>query len=187
MTRPVLVCQGFQRAFIDVGSKTFSASASVRRGACEQILKRARASGWITVHSFLETDALGVTGGASIEGFAPGRVESYFHQRTLSAFGAPGFGEKLESLRGEPILLISLAGLGAIAATFLDGLELRLPIYIVVDAVADVSSAGVSEHERLAAIETIARAHGRQITSSELASRIDLTSPLVHSLAHKEN
>lgn len=183
MTRPVLLCQGFQRAFIDPASRTFSLSASTRRGACEQLLKCARACDWTTVHSFLDTDALGPTGSASIDGFSPGRTEAYFHQRTLSAFQTTGFHEKFETLRGAPIFLISLAGIGAIAATFFDGLDHKLPIYIVLDAVADISSLGVDEQERLSAIDTLARAHGRQITTRELMSMAEIATPAGAQLA----
>jgi nicotinamidase-related amidase len=167
---PVLVCQGFQRAFIETDGPMFSVSASVRRSVCEQVLKRARAAGWGVVHSFLDTETLGATGSASIDGFAPSPAEPYFRQRTLSAFRNLGFQAKLESAGDRPVYLISLAGLSVIAATFFDGLERRLPIRIVTDAVADVSHAGADERERLEAIEVLARAHGRQATSRDLAS-----------------
>jgi nicotinamidase-related amidase len=169
-TRPVLVCQGFQRAFIQADGPMFSVSASVRRSVCEQVLKRARTSGWTVVHSFLDTDTLGATGGASIDGFAPSPAEPYFRQRTLSAFRNPGFQAKLESVADRPVYLISLAGLSVIAATFFDGLERRLPIRIITDAVADTSHSGVDERERLEAIEVLARAHGRDVTSHDLGS-----------------
>jgi nicotinamidase-related amidase len=170
MTRPVLVCQGFQRAFIDSGGPMFSVSASLRRNVCEQVLKRARASDWTVVHSFLDTETLGATGGASMAGFAPSPDEAYFRQRSLSAFRTPGFHAKLESVADRPVYLISLAGLGVIAATFLDGLERRLPIRIVTDAVADIAHSGVDERERIEAVEILARAHGRDITSHDLGT-----------------
>jgi hypothetical protein len=176
MTRPVLVCQGFQRAFIDVPSRMFSVSASMRRSTCETVLKYARASGWSLVHSFLDTDAFGGTDGDSIDGFAPSPTEPYFRQRTLSAFGAPGFHNKLQSLLDGPIFLISFAGLGPIAATFLDAIERRFPIFVVVDAVADLSRAEVGEQDRLAAIETLVRAHNRCVRSADLVGMTDLAS-----------
>ncbi len=176
MNRPVLVCQGFQRAFIDANGPMFSVSAAVRRSICEQVLKRARASGWTVVHSFLDTETLGANGGASMDGFAPSPAEAYFRQRSLSAFRTPGFHAKLESVADRPFYLISFAGLSVIAATFLDGLEHRLPIRIVTDAVADVAHSGVDERERLEAIEVLARAHGREATSHELATAAGLPS-----------
>ena len=176
MNRPVLVCQGFQRAFIDANGPMFSVSAAVRRSICEQVLKRARASSWTVVHSFLDTETLGATGGASMDGFAPSPAEAYFRQQSLSAFRTPGFHAKLESVADRPFYLISFAGLSVIAATFLDGLERRLPIRIVTDAVADVSHSGVDERERLEAIEVLARAHGREATSHELATAAGLPS-----------
>lgn len=174
MTRPVLVCQGFQRAFIDVDGPMFSLSASVRRSICEQVLKRARASGWTVVHSFLDTETLGTAGGASMDGFAPSPTEAYFRQRSLSAFRTAGFHAKLESVADRPVYLISFAGLSVIAATFLDGLERRLPIRIVTDAVADIAHSGVDERDRLEAIEVLARAHGRDATSHDLATAAGL-------------
>lgn len=169
MTRPVLVCQGFQRAFFDADSPMFSVSATVRRSVCEQALKRARSAGWTVVHSFLDTDTLGA-GGVSMDGFAPSPAEAYFRQRSLSAFRTPGFHAKLESVADRPIFLISLAGLSVIAATFLDGLERRIPIRIVTDAVADIAHSGVDERERLEMIEVLARAHGRDASSRDIGS-----------------
>jgi nicotinamidase-related amidase len=170
MSRPVLVCQGFQRAFFDTDGPMFSVSASIRRNVCEQALKRARTAGWTVVHSFLDTDTLGATGGVSMDGFAPSPTEAYFRQRTLSAFRTPGFHAKLESVADRPIFLISLAGLSVIAATFLDGLERRIPIRIVTDAVADISNSGVDERERLEMIDVLARAHGRDASSRDIGS-----------------
>jgi nicotinamidase-related amidase len=164
---PVLLCQGFQRAFVDATSSTFSLSAASRRNTCEQLLAHARTNGWGIVHAFLETDVLAGAGASSIDGFAPLPTEPYFPQKTLSAFAAPGLLAKVDNLTGAPVLLMSFAGLGAIAATFLDGLQRRLPIHIVADAVADGGHAGVGEQQRLAAIETLGRAHGRLVTQSE--------------------
>lgn len=164
---PVLLCQGFQRAFVDAASPMFSLSAASRRSTCEQLLRHARMSGWGVVHAFLETDVLDGAGASSIDGFAPLPTEPYFLQKTLSAFGAPGLLAKIDGLAGAPILLMSFAGLGAIAATFLDGLERRLGIHIVADAVADSGHAGVGEQQRLAAIETLGRAHGRLVMQAE--------------------
>jgi nicotinamidase-related amidase len=168
--RPVLLCQGFQRAFVDATSPMFSLSACSRRSNCEELLRHARATGWGVVHSFLDTDVFTGTGAASIDGFAPAPTEPYFRQTTLSAFAAPGLQAKLDGLADAPLLLMSYAGLGAIAATFLDGLESGLPIHIVADAVADVGHAGVGEQQRLAAIETMGRAHGRLVTQSDAMS-----------------
>jgi nicotinamidase-related amidase len=170
MTRPVLVCQGFQRAFFDAGGPMFSVSATVRRNVCEQALKRARTAGWAVVHSFLDTDTLGATGGVSMDGFAPSPAEAYFRQRSLSAFRNPGFHAKLESIADRSVFLISLAGLSVIAATFLDGLERRIPIRIVTDAVADIAHCGVDERERLETIEMLARAHGREASSCDIGT-----------------
>ena len=164
---PVLLCQGFQRAFVDAASPMFSLSAASRRTTCEQLLRHARAAGWGIVHAFLETDVLDGAGVSSIDGFAPLPTEPYFRQKTLSAFAAPGLLAKVDKLTSAPVLLMSFAGLGAIAATFLDGLERRLPIHIIADAVADGGHAGVGERQRLAAIETLGRAHGRLVTQSE--------------------
>jgi hypothetical protein len=167
MMAPVLLCQGFQRAFVDTTSAMFSLSAAARRNTCEQLLRHARTAGWSVVHAFLETDVLGKSGACSIDGFAPLPTEPYFRQKTLSAFAASGLQAKVDSVAGAPVLLMSFAGLGAIAATFLDGLERRVPIHIVADAVADGEHAGVGEQQRLAAIETLGRAHGRLVTQSE--------------------
>ncbi len=175
MTRPVLICQGFQRAFIDIDSPMFSVSASMRRGACEQVLKRARTAGWTLVHSYLDTETLGAAGGASIEGFSPSPTEAYFRQRNLSAFSTPAFDAKLNSLSDAPFFLISLAGLSVIGATFFDALGRRLGLHIVTDAVADISRSGVDEQARLAAIETMAQAHDRQVTSQDLVAMTKLS------------
>ncbi|MBI1360176.1 MAG: isochorismatase family protein [Alphaproteobacteria bacterium] len=174
MTRPVLICQGFQRAFIDIDSPMFSVSASMRRSACEQVLKRARSAGWTLLHSYLDSETLGAAGGASIEGFSPSPAESYFRQRSLSAFSTRSFDIKLDALADAPIFLISLAGLSVIGATFFDALERRLDIHIVTDAVADVSRSGVDEEARLAAIETMARAHDRHVTCRDLVAMATL-------------
>lgn len=168
VARPVLVCQGFQKAFIDASGPMFSVSASIRRGVCEQLLKRGRSSGWTVIHSFLDTETLGPAGGASIEGFAPSPTEPYYRQRSLSAFRAPGFHDKIESFADRQIYLISLAGLSVIAATFLDGIECRLPLRIVTDAVADAPHHGVDEGDRLTAIRVLARAYNRDVVSRDL-------------------
>jgi hypothetical protein len=143
-------------------------SASQRRNACEQALRHARWSNWTTLHLFLDTEALAEGGRASIEGFSPTLSEAYFRQRTLSAFGAPGFGAKLESLAEAPTFLMSFAGLRAIGATFFDALGRDLSFYIVTDAVADVANAEASEEARLLAVETIARAHNRDVSCADL-------------------
>ena len=46
MIRPVLLCQGFHRAFIDHASPLFSESASMRRATCEELIRHARSAGW---------------------------------------------------------------------------------------------------------------------------------------------
>ncbi len=179
MSRAALICQGFQRAFVDGAGDLFSVSSSMRRATCERIVKCARASGWRMIHTFLDSEALNGAAASSIDGFAPAPKEPYFRQRTLSAFDEPGFHNKLEAMPEGPIFLISLAGLGAIAATFLDGLQRGLPIYIVTDAVADLSGFGVSEQERLSAIEILARAHNRRAISADLIALASLTSSSV--------
>src|SRR5579871_119922 len=119
MSRFALICQGFQRGFVDTTSPIFSVSASLRRSVCEQILKHARRRGWPVIHIYLE-GALSLSEAAALEGFSPGPLESYFCQRTLSAFACPGLEERLRSFNCEGVFLISYAGLAAIAGTFLE-------------------------------------------------------------------
>lgn len=170
MTQPVLVCQGFQRAFIEPGGPLYSASAALRRTSCEQLLRLARTSGWTVVHTFLDTDAVRAAGEASIDGFSPTPSEAYFQQTGLSAFATPDFDRLLFPLDLSPIFLMGFGGIGAISATLLDGLERRLNISVVIDAVADASAHGVGENDRLAAIEVLARSCDSAVTSLEIAT-----------------
>lgn len=168
MIRPVLICQGFHRAFIDRTSALFSEFASMRRDVCERLLRHARSSAWVLVHSFLDTEAVHSGGGASIQGFAPMPSEHYFRQKSLSAFRTPAFDRTLAAYDLSPLFLISLGGIGAISATLLDAIERRLMINVVVDAIADCGDTGVPERDRLAAIETLARSCDCAATSAEV-------------------
>lgn len=168
MIRPVLILQGFQRAFVEHDSPLFSRSATMRRSVCEKLLGNARSSGWTVIHSHLALERLHMPGVATISGFAPMRLEAYFRQSGLSAFRAPGFNNKFDTLIGAPAFLISFAGLSAIGATFFDAFERQVDLSIVTDAVADIDHAGVGEDERLALIEGLARAHDRQALSSTM-------------------
>ncbi len=168
MSAPVLILQGFQRAFVEHDSPLFSRSASLRRGVCERLLKNARSTGWLVVHSYLALESLARPGAAAIDGFSPAPSEAYFRQTGLSAFSTPGFYGKFDGLAGRPAFLVSFAGLSAIASTFLDALERRIDLSIVADATADIDHAGVGEQERLVAIDTLARAHDRRVMSSDL-------------------
>ena len=66
----MLLVQGFQRAFVELGNPAFSVSAAMRRSTCEQVLKFARASGWTIVHSYLETNSSSLQA-AALDGFTP--------------------------------------------------------------------------------------------------------------------
>src|SRR5689334_11037365 len=88
---PVLVCQGFHRAFIEPEGPLFSASAAMRRATCESVLRQARRSQWIVVHSLLQTDAVKAAGEETIPGFEPTPSEQHFFQPGLSAFSSPAF------------------------------------------------------------------------------------------------
>jgi hypothetical protein len=172
---PVLVCQGFHRAFIEPEAPMFSASAAMRRATCEAVLRQARRSGWIVVHSFLDSDAIRAAGEDTIPGFSPAPSEQHFWQPGLSAFGSPTFEQAMFRLTMfrltlSPVFLISLAGLGAIGATLLGGLDRRLAMNVVVDAVADTAPAAADERERLRTIETLARSLDAAVTSRELAT-----------------
>ena len=65
MIRPILLCQGFHRAFIDPASPLFSEAASKRRVTCEELVRHARGSGWTVVHSFLDTESVRMAGASS--------------------------------------------------------------------------------------------------------------------------
>jgi hypothetical protein len=167
---PVLLCQGFHRAFIEPEGPMFSASAAMRRATCESVLRQARRSGWIVVHSFLDTDAIRSAGEDTIPGFEPSPSEQHFWQPGLSAFSSPPFRRAMFPYNLSPVFLISLAGLGPIGATLLGGLDRHFAMNVVIDAVADTASATVDERERLRAIETLARAHDSAVTSRELST-----------------
>jgi hypothetical protein len=167
---PVLVCQGFHRAFIEPENAMFSASAAMRRATCEAVLRQARQSGWIVVHSFLDSDAIRAAGDDTIPGFAPTPSEQHFWQPGLSAFNSSAFERAMFPYTLSPIFLISLAGLGAIGATLLGGLDRHFSMNVVTDAVADTASAAADERERLRAIETLARSMDCAVTSRELAT-----------------
>ncbi|MFT3723058.1 MAG: isochorismatase family protein [Hyphomonadaceae bacterium] len=168
MIRPVLLCQGFHRAFIDPASALFSESASMRRSICEELVKHARSAGWTVVHSFLDTESVRAAGVSSIQNFAPLPTEPYFRQKSLSAFGTPALERMMSQLEMSPVFLISLAGIGPISATLLDAIERRLMMSVVTDAVADNGKCNVGERDRLTAIETLARACDCAVTSREL-------------------
>lgn len=168
--RSALLCQGFQRGFIDSTSGKFSVSASMRRGICEQLLKYARNGGWPVIHIYLDANVFSASEAMSLDGFSPSPTESYFRQRTISAFGCHGLEAKLRSYSLDAVFLISFAGLGAIAGTFLEAMERRIPLHIVTDAVADVAFGGVTEEERLTALSILARSLGRAVRSEDLFS-----------------
>lgn len=167
---PILVCQGLQRAFVEPGGPLFSHSASERRVVCERILHRARASGWIVVHSFMDSDIVREAGEATIPGLSPLPSEPYFWQPGLSAFGALGFDRLLFPHTLSPVFLVSYAGLGPISATLIDAIERRHAMHVVTDACANSASRGVDEHDRLAAIETLARSCDCAAASGDLAT-----------------
>jgi hypothetical protein len=175
---PVLICQGFHRAFIEPEGPMFSASAAMRRATCESVLRQARRSQWIVVHSLLDTGIVKDAGEETIPGFEPTPSEQHFWQPGLSAFSSPPFRRAMFPYNLSPVFLISLAGLGAIGATLLGGLDRHFAMHVVVDAVADTASHTVDERERLRAIETLARAHDSAVTSRELAT----LAPTAHAL-----
>jgi hypothetical protein len=168
MIRPVLLCQGFHRAFIDPASPLFSESASLRRSTCEELVRHARSAGWTVVHSFLDTESVRSAGASTIQGFAPLPTEPYFRQKSLSAFGTPAFNKMMAELDMAPVFLASFAGIGVISATLLDAIERRLMLSVVTDAVADTGQCGVVERDRLGAIETLARSCDSAVRSHEL-------------------
>lgn len=168
MSKPILLCQGFQNAFVDADGRLFSRSAAARRQACLQLLRHARISGWTVLHAFLEGDAIGSAGQQTIGGFEPTASECYFRQHSLSAFRGTTLEAKAEASPDNPIFLISMAGLAVIAATLSDATERRLPLYVVEDGIADVEYGGVPEVKRLDAISTLARVHGRLVRVTDV-------------------
>jgi nicotinamidase-related amidase len=168
MTRVALVCQGFQRGFVDTTGRMLSVSASVRRSLCERILNHARSQGWPVIHIYLDAEGFSRGEANSLDGFAPGPNEPYFRQKSISAFSCQGLEAKLRSYGVDTVFLTSFAGLAVIAATLLDALQLHIPLHLVTDAIADVTTLNATEDERLTAAETLARACGRNIASSDL-------------------
>jgi hypothetical protein len=173
---PTLVCQAFQRAFIDASHPKFSVSATLRRETCSRILERARLAGWSVVHTYL---ALEGTGGSAIDGFMPSVAEPYFWQPGLSAYDAPGFAQSAYVSPTAPVLLMSLAGLPAIAATLLDGMRRHADIRVISHAVADTAADGVGESEKLLAIDTLARACGRRVDIEDMPEPTTARAPTV--------
>src|SRR5262249_25600381 len=149
-----------QRGFVDIDSPAFSVSASMRRSTCEQVLRFARSVGWTVVHAFLVADPQDAAAEA-LAGFTPLPGEAYFKQTALSALGAPGLVARLESVENDPIFLASLAGVGAIGATFFDALERRLPMHLITNAIADAGRTELSERRALSALEAMAAAFDR--------------------------
>jgi nicotinamidase-related amidase len=190
MIRPVLLCQGFHRAFIDHGSPLFSQSASMRRSTCEDLLRHARSAGWVVVHSFLDTETVRAAGTGSIANFAPLPTEAYFRQKSLSAFGTPAFESLMTQHEMAPVFLMSFAGIGVISATLLDAVERRMMLSVVTDAVADAGQFGVGETERLTAIETLAKSCDSAVLSRELmtlAATTPLRAPSHHFIGQARN
>jgi hypothetical protein len=167
---PVLISQGFQRAFVDTDGPMFSASASIRRMTCERLLARARQSGWTVVHSFLDTEPLRAAGEEAIHGFSPLPSESWFWQPAHSAFTSPAFERFIVPHFVSPMFLMSFAGFPAISATLTAALDKHLAMHVVTDAVADVGRFGVEERERLKSIEALAKSCECAVTSDELAT-----------------
>lgn len=163
----MLLVQGFQRAFVELGNPAFSVSATMRRSTCEQILKFARASGWSIMHSYLGTDR-SIHAASALDGFTPLPGEMYGKQQTLSAFRNPSFEAKWAQLESTPIYLISFAGVGAIGATFFDALERQLPLHIVTNAIADAGRTEISERLGIVAIEAVATAFNRAVRWPDL-------------------
>lgn len=181
---PVLVCQGFHRAFIEPEGALFSASAAMRRATCESVLRQARRSKWIVVHTFLDTYAVKAAGDETIPGFEPTPSEQHFWQPGLSAFSSPAFRRAMFPYNLSPVFLISLAGLGPIGATLLGGLDRHFTMNVVVDAVADTASPAADERERLRSIETLARTHDSAVTSRELATLTPATMAIPGMVPH---
>lgn len=167
--QPMLLVQGFQRAFVELGNPAFSVSAAMRRSTCEQVLKFARASGWTIVHSYLETNSSSLQA-AALDGFTPLRGELYAKQETLSAFCTPMLAAWASQHVSAPIYLISFAGVGAIGATFFDAMERDLPFHVVTNAIADAGRSEISERLSLAALDAMATSFNRAVRWPDLAS-----------------
>lgn len=169
---PVLVCQGFQKGFIEPGSM-FSVSAAMRRTTCENLLRHARRSDWTVIHTFLGPDLMQGAEEATIPGFHPTPTEPWFRQVHPSAFGASShspFETALFPHSLSPVFLMSFAGLHAIAATLTAGLGKGFSMHVVIDAVADTAANGPSERAAIESIETLARTCRCAVTSGELST-----------------
>lgn len=170
MKTPILLLQGFQQAYLDIGHPSFSGTAAVRRDLCEKILRHARQSGWTVVHSFISADMLGEKGARTLESFSPLGTESYFRQPSWSAFKGTALGTVVERQPGSPIFLMSFGGLEAIGATFFDGVSKDLPVYVVGDAIGHAADGAVREVDALNAVTAMARTFGRYIEGPEIGS-----------------
>jgi hypothetical protein len=121
------------------------------------------------IHTFLEGGVIEHDGRSTIEGFEPTASECYFWQRSLSAFRGTVLESKVGHAGDGPIFLLSLAGLAVIGATLADAADRRLPLYVIQDGVADGAYGGIPESNRLSAITTLARVHGRCVSSEDAA------------------
>ena len=186
---PVLVCQGFQKGFIEPGSM-FSVSATMRRTTCESVLRHARRSDCTVIHLFLTSELMLGGDEATIPGFSPTPTEPWFRQPNPSAFGPSSlspFEKALFPHSLSPVFLMSFAGLHAITATLMAGLGKGYAMHVVTDAVADTAANGPSERAAVEAVETLARTCRCAVTSGELSTLSPAAqSPTLQSLPKPE-
>lgn len=126
-----LVCLDLQRARINDAISP----ASVARTAetCRQVLRRARHARWPILHVHRrEPDP---DGARPIPGLEPLPSEPIYVRSGPSAFSHPSFAQTALALGG-PLALIGFSLCDSVLATAFGGVERRLPIEILHDAVA---------------------------------------------------
>ncbi len=126
-----VVCLDLQRARMSGAISPVSATRTAE--ACRQVLKRARRARWPILH--IHRREPDVDEARPIQGLEPLASEPIYVRSGPSAFSHPTFAQAALALGG-PLALIGFSLCDSVLATAFAGVERKLPIEILQDAVA---------------------------------------------------
>jgi nicotinamidase-related amidase len=168
--RPWLVCLDLQRDHVVPGRPHYASANAEVAAICGDVLGFARDEGWRIVHSQLREDDTAPWPRdlfhAPIEGLRPLISEPVFFRQGLSAFANPAFAAELALARGKDVYLIGFSLADTCLATALAGVDARLSLILVEDA---IGAGGAPE--AAAAARTVLRPFVRMTPSRRLKAR----------------
>ncbi len=168
--RPWLVCLDLQRDHVVPGRPHYASANAEVAAICGDVLGFARDEGWRIVHSQLREDDMAPWPRdlfhAPIEGLRPLISEPVFFRQGLSAFANPAFAAELAPARGKDVYLIGFSLADTCLATALAGVDARLSLILVEDA---IGAGGAPE--AAAAARTVLRPFVRMTPSRRLKAR----------------